>query len=207
MLPGAQTPANLESDPRRQAIVHSALRRFIAEGYAGTRMGPIAQAAGVSTATLYGYFPGKAELFAAIIADAADDFLHRLKRIDVESGPLAQQLPAFATAYADFISDPFVRAILRLAVAERPRFPEVAVRLFERSRTELGGTLVSILRKMAAEGVIRTPKPAWAAGQLMGMIEHPLLSVPLMDGARACRRTPHQIAEDAVETFLARFGV
>ena len=30
------------------------------EGYAGARMEPIAREAGVSTATLYGYFPGKA---------------------------------------------------------------------------------------------------------------------------------------------------
>ena len=49
--------------------------------------------------------------------------------------------------------------------------------------------------------------PSWAAGQLMGMIEHPVFCVPLVTGDEVfAERPPAQVAADAVETFLARYA-
>ena len=42
----------------------------------------------------------------------------------------------------------------------------------------------------------------------MGMIEHPLFFVPLVTGDEVrVRRTNAEVADEAVETFLARYGV
>ena len=55
---------------------------------------------------------------------------------------------------------------------------------------------------------MKVDKPSWAAGQLMGMIEHPVFFVPLVTGDDVVtERAPRAIAEDAVETFLARYAV
>jgi hypothetical protein len=41
----------------------------------------------------------------------------------------------------------------------------------------------------------------------MGMVEHPVFFMPLVTGDEVqSERTPEQIASEAVETFLARYG-
>lgn len=176
-------------------------------GYSATRMEPIARAAGVSTATLYGYFHSKDELFDAVIADASDDFAERMCRVGAAEGSATQRLTAFAEAYAEFMGDAFVRSVFRLVMAERPRFRDVAMGFFERGRADFGGPLVRLLAELTEAGDLKVEKPSWAAGQLMGMIEHPVFFMPLVTGDEVhAARTSHQIAEDAVKTFLARYA-
>ena len=74
------TPVHDFDDPRRAAIVRQARLHFISEGYAGTRMEPIARESGVSTATLYAFFDSKAVLFEAVIDNASEDFARFLTR-------------------------------------------------------------------------------------------------------------------------------
>jgi len=194
-------------DPRQIGIVREARRYFMSEGYAATRIEPIARAAAVSTATLYGYFPSKAHLFTAVIADAADDFAAQMRTVGMREGDARQQLTAFATAYAGFMGDPFVRSVFRLVMAERPRFRDVALGFFERGRSDFGGSLIAALTTLAGRGELRLTKASWAAGQLMGMIEHPVFFVPLVTGDEVqATRTLACIVDEAVETFLARYG-
>jgi len=204
----ASADDDLKSDPRRRAILEHARPHFIREGFAGTKIEPIAREAGVSTATLYGFFAGKAELFDAVIEDTADGFgrtLDGLRRID---GLPREQLLRFAGAYADFMGDPFVRSVFRLVVAERPRFQSVALHFFDRGRAEIGATLMVMLERLVEAGELKPlPKASWAAGQLMGMIEHPVFFVPMVTGDDVTvHRSRQQIVEQAVETFMARYG-
>lgn len=177
------------------------------QGYASTRMEGVSREASVSTATLYAFFPGKAELFSAVIEDAAEDFSVQMAKVRAASGPAREQLMLFTTTYGGFMADPFVRAIFRLVMAERPRFRETAMRFFEKGRTDFGAILMSALQRLSDTGELTLTKPSWAAGQLMGMVEHPVFFMPLVTGDEVTpRRSVEQIAEDAVETFLARYG-
>ena len=177
-------------------------------GYAATRIEPIARAAGVSTATLYGYFPSKDDLFSAAIEDAAQEFSRKMGRVRTAAGPARERLLYFALAYAEFLGDAFVRSMFRLVMAERPRFRDVAMQFFERGRRDFGGPLMGALSDLTAADELRVEKPSWAAGQLMGMIEHPVFFMPMVTGDEVrSQRSAQQIAEDAVETFLARYGV
>ena len=194
-------------DPKREAILRHARRSFVAEGYAGTRIEPIARDAGVSTATLYALFDGKAELFAAVIKDAAVDFERLMRRVRTASGSARERLTCFAGAYAGFMADPFIRSVFRLVMAERPRFRDVAMKFFARGKADFGKVLIDSLRELAGKGELRIARPSWAAGQLMGMIEHPVFFMPLVTGDEVMPvRSTDQIAADAVETFLARYG-
>ncbi|MBB4082691.1 AcrR family transcriptional regulator [Brevundimonas lenta] len=178
------------------------------EGYAATRMEPIAREAGVSTATLYALFSGKAELYSAVIDAAGDDFARRMAHVRAIEGDAREALTSFAEAYADFMGDVFVRSIFRLVVAERPRFQAVASGLFEKGQAAIGATLIDTLKRLSEAGQIKPLEhPSWAAGQLVGMIEHPVFFVSLVTGEEIrIRRTRKQIVDDAVETFLARYG-
>ena len=196
-----------DEDPRRVAILRSARRPFMSSGYAATKMEPVARGAGISTATLYAYFPSKEDLFAAVIVDAADDFERQMHNVGAGEGPARERLTGFMMAYAGFMGDPFVRSVFRLVMAERPRFRDVAMRFFDRGRSDFGRPLMTALLELQAAGELMIDKPSWAAGQLMGMIEHPVFFMPLVTGdeVRATRST-EQIVSDAVETFLARYG-
>lgn len=192
---------------RREDILATARRHFLAKGYANTGMEPIAREAQVSTATLYGLYPGKEELFEAVVDHAAEDFVQRMGQVQIPPGPARDQLTAFAYTYAAFMSDTFVRQVFRLVMAERRRFEPLAQRFFEKGRRDFGFALMQVLDQLTAAGELDVPKPAWAAGQLLGMIEHPTLFVPLVTGDEVRpERTAEAIAEDAVETFLARYG-
>lgn len=195
-------------DPKRQLIVRHARQRFVKEGYAATKIEPIAREAGVSTATLYALFGGKAALFAAVIDDAAADFARQMACVRAVEGDARTTLTSFAEAYADFMGDNFVRSVFRLVMAERPRFEAVALRFFEKGRTEFGGTLIGLLVRLCESGALKPiAQPSWAAGQLMGMIEHPVFLVPLVTGDEVrMRRSNADVVAEAVETFLARYG-
>lgn len=196
------------NDPKRQAILRHARKAFVTDGYAGTKIEPIAREAGVSTATLYSLFDGKAQLFTAVIDDAAGDFARQMIWVRTSEGDARRQLTHFAQAYADFMSDPFVRAVFRLVMAERPRFQPVARRFFDQGHSTFGASLIGILVELAKSGALRPIEhPSWAAGHLMGMIEHPAFFVPMVTGEEIrARRSNAEIVEDAVETFLARHG-
>ena len=195
-------------DPRRDALVRQARLHFVEDGYAGAKMEPIAREAGVSTATLYAMFENKAALFAAVIEEASDDFAERMARVKSSAGPARERLNSFVTAYAEFIGDPFVRAIFRLVMTERRRFESLATTFYERAKQDFGTVLISALAEMEARGELKLGKPSWAASQLMGMVEHPLFFVPTVTGDQVLpARSPAAIAEDAVDTFLARYAV
>jgi AcrR family transcriptional regulator len=195
-------------DARRRLIVRHAREHFVGVGYAATRIEPIAREAGVSTAALYALFRGKAELFTAVIDDAAEDFARQMAGVRAIAGDARSTLTSFAEAYAGFMGDPFVRSIFRLVMAERPRFQAVALRFFEKGRDEFGATLIGVIVRLSKKGELRPlDHPSWAAGQLMGMIEHPVFFVPLVTGDEVrVRRTNAEVAREAVETFLARYG-
>jgi AcrR family transcriptional regulator len=205
---GSGVSSHAPLDPKRQAILRYARKAFVSDGYAATRIEPIAREAGVSTATLYALFDGKAQLFSAVIEDAAQDFARQMAGISAIEGDARQQLISFAEAYAGFMSDPFVRSVFRLVMAERPRFQAVARGFFDHGQVAFGATLIGILKAQSGAGALRPiERPSRAAGQLMGMIEHPVFFVPLVTGDEiTVQRTNAEIVEDAVDTFLARYG-
>lgn len=203
------SPGEIPShDPKRQAILRYARAAFISEGYAGARIEPIAREAGVSTATLYALFAGKSELFSAVIDDAAAQFAYQMAGVRACDGDARAQLTSFSEAYAGFMGDGFVRSIFRLVLAERPRFEATAMRFFEKGRTEFGATLIGVLTDHQARGGLKNiEKASWAAGELMGMIEHPVFFVPLVTGdAVRAGRTNTQVVAHVIDTFMARYG-
>jgi AcrR family transcriptional regulator len=57
---------------RRAQLLDSALEVFVAQGYHAAAMDDIAERAGVSKPVLYQHFPGKLELYLALLAQASD---------------------------------------------------------------------------------------------------------------------------------------
>jgi hypothetical protein len=97
--------------------------------------------------------------------------------------------------------------MFRMVTAERRRFEDVAEYFLQSARDELGGAAISVINDLVRTGELKVEKPSWAAGQLMGMLDHVTLVLGLSAGDEVQPRRPIKaIAEDAVETFLARYG-
>ena len=99
------TPAytRLQVDERRRQLLDRATELFATHGYDELSMAKIAREAGVSKPLLYHYFPNKRELFEAVLGQAAEEHLARI-RTD-ETLPPVEQLTAALAAFLAWIDD------------------------------------------------------------------------------------------------------
>ena len=97
------TPAytRLQVDERRRQLLEQATQLFATHGYDELSMAKIAREAGVSKPLLYHYFPNKRELFEAVLGQAAEEHLARV-RTD-ESLPPAEQLTSALSSFLTWI--------------------------------------------------------------------------------------------------------
>jgi len=68
---GGRMPRNA----RRAQLLESALEVFVAQGYHAAAMDDIAERAGVSKPVLYQHFPGKLELYLALLDQSCDTII------------------------------------------------------------------------------------------------------------------------------------
>ena len=196
------------SEEKRREILSAARALFVSEGYADTGMEVVARHAAVSTATLYAYFPSKAALFRTTVSDLIADIADGVARNPDPSASARARLTAFSKVYTSFCANPATRAVLRMVAAERRRFTDSAQTVQARTRDEIGGAVIRMISDLAGRGELQVESPACAASQLLGMIEHPTLLYGLINGDEAqVGRSADAIAEEAVTTFLARYGV
>lgn len=186
------------ADAKRAAVLASAREVFAADGYAGAATAEIARRADVSTATVYRYFPTKLDLFAAVIEAGVDEL-----RIGLRRGEQAG-LDALSIAYADLLSRPAVRKIVRLVVGEIGTGSPLAERFFASGKAATVDVFQAAVDREIADKRVTADANA---GQLSGMIEHATLMVGLLAGSdRPTTLPPEEIARQALLTWRARFG-
>src|SRR6201986_1405952 len=111
---------------RRGAIVEAAMDEFIARGFAATRLDDIAKRAGVAKGTIYLHFKDKESMFEELIRTAIVPLVGRLAGPPPASGSVRDMIEGVALNFIrEIVSTP--RAdIVRLIIAEGPRFPAIA---------------------------------------------------------------------------------
>src|SRR5438046_8081581 len=80
---GTQTagrPVRLPRSARRKQLLAAAQEVFVAQGYHAAAMDDIAERAGVSKPVLYQHFPGKLDLYLALLDAACDDVIDNCRR-------------------------------------------------------------------------------------------------------------------------------
>jgi AcrR family transcriptional regulator len=111
---------------RRAAIIDAALDEFIARGFAATRLDDVAKRAGVAKGTIYLHFKDKEALFQELIRTALVPLIGRLAAPPPAGASVRAALEAFAQTFAREVITTRRGDIVRLIVAEGPRFPSVA---------------------------------------------------------------------------------
>jgi AcrR family transcriptional regulator len=125
-LPKPPSSRAARAGERRLAIIDAALDEFIARGYAATRLDDVAKRAGVAKGTIYLYFKDKETLFQELIRTALVPLISRLAAPPPAGGSVRAALERFAETFAQEVVSTRRGDIVRLIVAEGPRFPDIA---------------------------------------------------------------------------------
>lgn len=194
------------STQKRNAILDAGRRRFAEDGFAGASMEAIAAAADVSTATLYKLFPSKVTLFTEIWRAELETFSALLDRA---SDPKPAARPAaLALAYARLLDDRVRIGLLRAMLAGVSSTPEIGASFYEDVRSRVAIAFTDMALALRASGHIACASDddaRFAAGQLMGMVEHWMLWALLFADAKP-KAPPEAIATAAAEAFWRAWG-
>ncbi len=104
---GRDVPAprgtRLPRPARRKQLLGAAQEVFVAQGYHAAAMDEIAERAGVSKPVLYQHFPGKLELYLALLDQHADDLVAKVRGALLSTTDNRQRVEASVAAYVDFV--------------------------------------------------------------------------------------------------------
>jgi AcrR family transcriptional regulator len=126
---GAAAPASnraARAAERRAAIIEAALEEFIARGFAATRLDDIAKRAGVAKGTIYLHFKDKETMFEELVRIVIVPVVERLNALPPPTGSVRDLVEAFATNFLKEVANTRRGDLVRLIMAEGPRFPAVA---------------------------------------------------------------------------------
>ena len=111
---------------RRQAIIDAALEEFISRGFTATRLDDVARRAGVAKGTIYLHFKDKESMFEELIRTALVPLIGRLHAPPPIGGSVRDAVESFARTFIAEVASTKRGDIVRLIVAEGPRFPSIA---------------------------------------------------------------------------------
>lgn len=93
----------LPRSARRQQLLGAAQQVFVAQGYHAAAMDDIAERAGVSKPVLYQHFPGKLDLYLALLDQHARDLVQQVRRALASSTDNHRRVAEAISAYFDFV--------------------------------------------------------------------------------------------------------
>lgn len=117
-----------------ERILDSAAAMFLEHGFGGTSLERIAVAAGAGKATLYSRYSNKDALFSAVVERSCERGLLLVFEAP-QSAALAQRLVLVTRALVTRLLNDEVIGLIRIVVADGPRFPSLVKLTSEASRS------------------------------------------------------------------------
>ncbi len=163
-------PQVRSDEETRDLILDAANQQFMKAGYASANISIIAQAAGVSTKTLYRLFPAKADLFSDVISKKIKNYILALDTEGLANTPLQESLEKLLISYGRLTLSDETIAITRLVLSESDRFPEIAAIFYEQAIRKTSKAIENWLKKRMSSDQIELEDPVAATGMLRGMM-------------------------------------
>jgi len=95
--------SRLPRPARRRQLLGAAQEIFVAQGYHAAAMDDIADRAGVSKPVLYQHFPGKLDLYLALLDESADELVAIVRDALSSTTDNKQRVPATFRAFFDYV--------------------------------------------------------------------------------------------------------
>ncbi len=178
--PKAGESERSNSADKIEQILQGAMQEFLARGYASTSMDRVAEAAGVSKATVYSHFQDKKGLFKALIEKLARKrFYSILGSQPLKGEPYVVLRRLAATALDQMVNDQEYQSFERLLMGESARFPELAqVFIYSIAKP----AIETITKYLAAHPELNIPDPEATARILIGSLVHFVITQEIMHG-------------------------
>jgi AcrR family transcriptional regulator len=177
---------------RRRQLLGAARDVFVAQGYHQAAMDEIAERAGVSKPVLYQHFPGKLELYLALLDESVGDLVRSVNGALSSTTDNRQRVPATFQAFFDFVGDSG-EAFRLVFESDLSNEPAVRQRL-DRTMSECADLVSQSIHQDAGLGE--------QEAHLLGMALVGMAQV----SARYWLSTDRAIPQDAAEQLIARLA-
>ena len=177
---------------RRRQLLGAAQEIFVAQGYHAAAMDDIADRAGVSKPVLYQHFPGKLDLYLALLDESARELVAIVRDALSSTTDNKQRVPATFRAFFDYVgtSGEAFRLVFESDLSNEPA---VRARL-ERTMQECAEMVSQFIHSDAGLGD--------AEAHLLGMALVGMAQV----SSRYWLSTNRAIPKDAAEELLSRLA-
>ncbi len=175
----ASRARRIEPAARRQAILKAALAVFAEHGFEAARLDDVAARAGVAKGTLYLYFEHKEALFEALVRTSVSPVMEQFGKLAAASDlPPLKALEAFFALFEREVLGTERKLLLRLIIAEGPRFPAIAEMYYR----EVVARGIALMRTLAERAALQGAFATGAAARHPQLIVAPLILAVVWDG-------------------------
>jgi AcrR family transcriptional regulator len=158
--------ARMPRSERRAQLLGAALEVFVAQGYHAAAMDDIADRAGVSKPVLYQHFPGKLELYLALLELACDQIIANVREALSSTQDNKERVARTVHAFYDYVvseSGAF-RLVFESDLTNEPAVREQVDRVTNECTREIAAVI-------AADTKLPEPAALLLAVSLVGMAE------------------------------------
>jgi AcrR family transcriptional regulator len=148
-----------------ERILEAAGKVFLERGFEGASIDEIAEVARSGKPTIYARFPGKEELFAAVVMQRVAANTAQFETVTPTGATIEERLESVAIAVIQSILASDAIGLMRVAIAEAPRFPHLASSVYAMARERGGQVAARLLAETAQSDELGT-LPAFAPGRL-----------------------------------------
>jgi AcrR family transcriptional regulator len=177
---------------RRRQLLGAAREVFVAQGYHAAAMDEIAEQAGVSKPVLYQHFPGKLDLYLALLDESVAELVGAVSEALASTADNAERVSATIRAFFDYVSG--AGGAFRLVFeSDLSNEPAVRARL-DRAMYECAEMVSEFIR---ADAGVSDDEADLLGMALVGMAQV---------SSRFWLATERAIAKDTAEELLARLA-
>jgi AcrR family transcriptional regulator len=188
---------------RKAKILSAATKLFLSDGYGDTSIDAIVDKSGGSKATLYSYYPTKADLFRAVV----DSIVTTQEGPELRSlDDIRDTLVTFAEHRLGIVFSSKHRALMRLIISERDRFPDIARMYYEQGPLHSHNMLRDYFEIVIEKGLLDIRSADEACEFFRGMLMHQRYIEQLYLGASPL--SPEEVsvkARHVVDRFLEAY--
>ena len=199
----ARTRSEIRTERVTNRLLDAASKFFMERGFEATSMGEIARYARASKETFYRHFPGKEDLFRAVVIRGAKLVAAELSAVLLTHETPEKALAAFGELFLDSMLSAGSISFHRIMMMERERFPELIQSLRAAGRERVRASLIRYLDEQVARGRLRKMDTAVGARQFLDLVAAEMI----MAATRCGRPKPSKAqirkrVKEAIDCFL-----
>jgi TetR/AcrR family transcriptional repressor of mexJK operon len=202
-IQSARTKSEIRTERVTNRLLDAASKFFMERGFEATSMGEIARYARASKETFYRHFPGKDDLFRAVVIRGARMVAGELSAVLLTHETPDKALAAFGELFLDRILAKDSISFQRMMMMERERFPELVQSLREDGRERVRASLARYLDEQIARGRLRKMDTAVGARQFLDLVAADMIFAATRCGRpKPSKSQIRQRVKEAIECFL-----